>query len=66
MMCAFGALRIRGHAVRRFVKSAGISGFPIKDRALMKEPDYCDAAEFAERVAGKTYTGRALSSSRKR
>nr|DAN10440.1 MAG TPA: hypothetical protein [Caudoviricetes sp.] len=28
-------------------------GFPIKDRALMKEPDYCDAAEFAERVAAK-------------
>lgn len=28
-------------------------GFTIKDRTLMKEPDYCDAAEFAERVAEK-------------
>ncbi|WP_347289553.1 hypothetical protein, partial [Bilophila wadsworthia] len=27
--------------------------FPIKDRALMKEPDYRDAAEFEARVAEK-------------
>lgn len=25
--------------------------FPIKDRTLMKEQDYCDAAEFEARVA---------------
>lgn len=27
--------------------------FPIKDRTLMKEQDYCDAAEFEARVAEK-------------
>lgn len=28
-------------------------GFPIKDRTVMKEQDYCDAAEFEARVAEK-------------
>lgn len=27
--------------------------FPIKDRTLMKEQDYCDAAEFEARGGGK-------------